>query len=291
MDWWSWHKAMDDPTTPLGRRLAVVQDLLARTLDGCPPGPIRVISLCAGQGRDLIEVLSDHPRRNDVSARLVELDPRNAAFARASASAIGLKSVEVEEVDASTTDSYTGAVPANIILSCGVFGNITGDDIRRTIKAFPSMCAENASVIWTRNRFPPDLTPQIRKWFEEFGFEEIAFEFLREPSSVWDVTALFRNHNALSRACDSSTSSATRRFSDGVSSPMPRTLQGVESSGFIKEESCPLSDLLDCIDIWNKICLEHRNLQGRSVSTEVVDLLSRDRLDNVVDVDWRSICM
>jgi hypothetical protein len=33
-----------------------------------------VISLCAGQGRDLLGVLADHPRREDVRARLVELD-------------------------------------------------------------------------------------------------------------------------------------------------------------------------------------------------------------------------
>ncbi|GHD35622.1 hypothetical protein GCM10010335_31060 [Streptomyces galbus] len=32
--------------------------------------------MCAGQGRDLIGVLAGHPRRDDVRARLVELDEK-----------------------------------------------------------------------------------------------------------------------------------------------------------------------------------------------------------------------
>jgi hypothetical protein len=31
--------------------------------------------MCAGQGHDVLGALPDHPRRGDVTARLVELDP------------------------------------------------------------------------------------------------------------------------------------------------------------------------------------------------------------------------
>jgi integrase len=41
-----------------------------------------VISLCAGDGRDLLEALSTHPRRADVHGLLVELDPDIAESAR-----------------------------------------------------------------------------------------------------------------------------------------------------------------------------------------------------------------
>jgi hypothetical protein len=166
---------MDDPESALSRRLAVVQGYLRQELDHRPAGAIGVISLCAGQGRDLIEVVANHPRREDVRARLVELDPRNVAFARMSASAARLNATEIVQRDAGTTDAYAGAVPANIVLSCGVFGNITGEDILRTIQAFPCLCAAGAAVIWTRNRLPPDLTPKIRGWFQENGFDEEAF--------------------------------------------------------------------------------------------------------------------
>src|SRR5580700_6424312 len=83
------------------------------------PGPIRVISVCAGQGRDLIGVLDRHPRRSQVTARLVELDPRLVGEARAKAEDAGLPNVDVIEGDASTTTAYAGAVPADVILVCG----------------------------------------------------------------------------------------------------------------------------------------------------------------------------
>jgi hypothetical protein len=77
--------------------------------------------------------------------------------------------------DAAVTDAYVGAVPADLVLVCGVFGNITDDDIHRTVEHLPEVCAERARVIWTRGRFEPDLTPSIRRWFTDAGFSEVAF--------------------------------------------------------------------------------------------------------------------
>ena len=74
-DWHAWHDAYDDPGSSLAQRLRVVQARIAATLDAAPPGPLRALSMCAGQGRDLIPVLASHPRGRDVTARLVELDP------------------------------------------------------------------------------------------------------------------------------------------------------------------------------------------------------------------------
>jgi Putative methyltransferase len=178
--WIRWHGAYEDPNSSLSRRLAVVQERLRRALDDAPEGPIRVLSLCAGQGRDVIGVLTDHHRRGDVLARLVERDPELARHARAAAHAAGLRAVEVVEGDASSTSSCLGAVPAEIILVCGVFGNITDADIHRTVRFLPSLSAPGATVIWTRHTRAPDLTPTIRAWFEEAGFEEIAFEVGQE---------------------------------------------------------------------------------------------------------------
>jgi hypothetical protein len=116
-------------------------------------------------------VLATHPRRGDVRARLVELDPRNVALARAAAPA----GIEVVEGDASTTTAYDGAVPADLVLVCGVFGHGTDEDIRRIVDHLPMLCAKGATVIWTRGRFEHDLRPAIRGWFAGAGFEEVAF--------------------------------------------------------------------------------------------------------------------
>jgi hypothetical protein len=175
-DWAEWHRDYDDPGSLLSRRGEVVQGHLRAEFDRAPAGEIRLVSLCAGQGRDVIGVLAGHPRRDDVRARLVELDERNVAVARQTARAAGLNGVEVVQADAGITDACVGAVPARIVMVCGIFGNITDSDIQATVAALPSLCAPGALVLWTRHRMPPDLTPAIRSWFSQAGFHEEAFD-------------------------------------------------------------------------------------------------------------------
>lgn len=175
VDWQAWHAGYEHPDSELGRRLALVQAQLRAALDRAPAGPISAISVCAGQGHDLIGVLAEHPRRADVSARLVELDAQNVALAQGAARAVGLDAVEVIAGDASMTDAYIGAVPADLILICGVFGNIAAADIANTIDQLGQLCAREATVIWTRHRRAPDLVPRIRETFARAGFNEVAF--------------------------------------------------------------------------------------------------------------------
>ncbi len=158
----AWHAAYDDPGSSLRARLKLVEQHVAAALDRAPAGPIRLVSLCAGQGRDVIETLAGHPRRDDVSAVLVEADPANVAWARDAATVAGLPRVEVREADASQVASFADALPADVLLLCGIFGNVSAADIERTITAAPALCAPGATVIWTRHRREPDLTPQIR---------------------------------------------------------------------------------------------------------------------------------
>ena len=171
MDWHAWHAGYEAPESSLARRLRVVQDKIRVALDGCPPGPLRAISLCAGQGRDLLQVLAGHPRSADVRARLVELDRRNTAIAEETSKAAGLDQVEVVTADAALTDHYRGMVPADIVLACGLFGNITDEDIERTIDSCSQLCATGGTVIWTRARSTPDRVPLICDWFGERDFD------------------------------------------------------------------------------------------------------------------------
>ncbi|MFI7612318.1 class I SAM-dependent methyltransferase [Nonomuraea terrae] len=169
IDWVSWHDHYDEPGSSLERRLRAVRRWIGVALD---EGASDVVSLCAGQGRDLLPVLAAHPRRGQVRARLVELDARNVAEAGRNAP----EGVEVVCGDAAMTDAYAGAVPADLVLACGVFGNITDDDVRRTVATLPQLCAPGATVIWTRGRHEPDLVPVISGWFEDEGFEQVAQE-------------------------------------------------------------------------------------------------------------------
>jgi len=174
VDWAAWHERYAQPDSLLSRRLPVVQAHIRAFLDGRAE-PARVVSMCAGDGRDLLGVLEDLPGSR-VSARLVELDPGLAARARERAARAGLDGIHVMTGDAGVTDAYAGAVPADLVLACGVLGNVPDEDAERTVRALPQLCAEGATVIWTRHRRSPDLTPQIRTWFAAAGFSELAFD-------------------------------------------------------------------------------------------------------------------
>ena len=168
VDWARWHDRYDEDS-PLARRLVVVQARIRELLDRAAPGPIRVVSVCAGQGRDLLPVVAAHHRGAEVHARLVELDARNVAAIPP------VPNVEVVQGDAALLSAYEGAVPAGIVIACGVFGNIVDDDIRRTIAHLPMLCARDAAVIWTRGPREPDIRPQIRRWFADNAFDEEFF--------------------------------------------------------------------------------------------------------------------
>jgi hypothetical protein len=173
--WVEWHDDYEDPNSPLSARLAEVQRQLRVILDEAPEGQLRLIAFCAGRGRDVLDVLGEHARGRDVTARLVELDAELANDAALLASERGLDNVDVVNADASRTDAYAGVAPADIVMVCGVFGNISMDDIGFTIATLPSLCAPGAHVIWTRHRRPPDWTPTIRANFRDCGFREVDF--------------------------------------------------------------------------------------------------------------------
>lgn len=182
MDWQVWHDDYERPDSSLARRLRVVQDQIRQALDTAPLGPLRVVSLCAGQGRDLLEVLADHPRRADVRARLVELDAHIAAVA--SAAAARLDGVEVVVGDAALIDHYRDLAPADLVLVCGVFGNITPEDVERTVDCCTRLCATGGTVIWTRHPHPPGRVPQVCAWFEDRAFTRV---WLSDPSEPFGV--------------------------------------------------------------------------------------------------------
>lgn len=175
-DWVAWHVDYGDPSSSLSARLRRVQWHVSQAIDRVPAGPVRLVSLCAGEGRDVLGVLPGHPRRDDVSAVLIESDPDNAEVARRSAARAGLRHVDVRQADASRAAAFADALPADVLLLCGIFGNISHSDIKRTVEAAPALCADGATVIWTRHRGLPDLTPQLRAWFAGQGFEEVAFD-------------------------------------------------------------------------------------------------------------------
>lgn len=192
-DWQAWHDPYTDTGSPLSRRLRLVQQHIAAWLDERPEAAVTIVSACAGQGHDLLGVLAARSDSARVRATLVELDECNVAVAREAVRAAGLNHVEVVCADAGLSETYLRAVPADLVLLAGVFGNISEADVRQTVAALPQLCAPGATVIWTRTRREPDLTPQLRQWFKLAGFVEEAFD---APSDVLFSVGLHRLVNS-----------------------------------------------------------------------------------------------
>lgn len=143
-----------------------------------------MLSLCAGDGRDLLGVLERHPRRADVHARLIELDEGLVDEGRRRIGELALGNVMFARADAGDTDCFGPLDDLRLVLVCGIFGNVVDDDIERIIGGLSMILATGGSAIWTRHRLAPDLTPTIRGWFAAAGFEETAFEAIAESSAT-----------------------------------------------------------------------------------------------------------
>lgn len=174
-EWVEWHQDYDDPGSTISKRLRAAQQAIRDALDRAPPGPIRLLSLCAGDGRDVLGVLPGHPRARDVRGRLVDLDPELVQRGRERIRTAGLGGLEFVQADASLPGPLAGAIPADLLLLCGIFGNLEDDDLHQFVLRTPELCAPGAAVVWTRHRREPDLTPAIRGWFRDAGFEEVEF--------------------------------------------------------------------------------------------------------------------
>jgi hypothetical protein len=87
-DYLKWHDAYDDPDSDLSWRLSQARAHIRRGLDQVE-GPVTVLSLCAGDGRDVLPVLAERGDSSDVRTTLIELHPIVAQRARNFATAAG----------------------------------------------------------------------------------------------------------------------------------------------------------------------------------------------------------
>ena len=178
-DWHAWHQEYADPASSLSRRLEEVWIQLAALLER-GAGSVRLLSLCSGDGRDTIPVVAGAER--DVAVTLVELDEGLARAAAAAAAAAGI-AADVRTGDAGAAATWSDLPPVDVLMLCGVFGNISDADVERTVVAARSMLTPGGAVIWTRgNRVPDDPTEhtddpaeRVRLVFLAAGFDEVAF--------------------------------------------------------------------------------------------------------------------
>jgi hypothetical protein len=183
-DWREWHGHYDRPGSALARRLVVVRRRISEALAALGERPLRIVSLCAGDGRDLLPELAIS-RDQHHRAVLVEKNEGLAADAKRRVSGLGLDNVVVIVGDAGEPSTFAEHLPVDLLLLCGIFGNISEHEIRVTIAAVPAMLIHGGFVVWTRGKKPgEDIRPMVRRWFVDEGLEEVAFDGDPEPFGV-----------------------------------------------------------------------------------------------------------
>lgn len=179
MDWIKWHEGYD--FSPARRaRLQLVQEHITACLEACDSGAIRVISVCAGDARDLIGVLPRHPRRADVSAYVVETNPELLERARRAADKAEVAPhLCFVAADATLASTYLDFAPADLVILSGVLGNLRHGEVPSLVEALRSLCRTHGFVVWTRHRYGRDgarQVPRIRRFLRKVGFEEAVFD-------------------------------------------------------------------------------------------------------------------
>ena len=179
MDWVRWHENYE-ASPALRARILVVREHLSRCFDSHPPGVIRVLSICAGDARDLIGLLATHPRKMDVKAYLVEDNAELVENGRKVIVEAGFEEqLQFVVADATISSTYLGLVPVDVVLMAGVFGNLRSEEVARLIRNLSSLCKCGGYVVWTRHRRLHNGLNQIaliRRLFSESDFEEILIE-------------------------------------------------------------------------------------------------------------------
>jgi hypothetical protein len=177
-DWALWHRHYEK-SRPLQRRLRAVCAQIRQAIGECAPGPIRVASVCSGDGRDIINALSKHSRQADARVWLLDTNVEAVRRGRALAAAAGMtQELEFVPADASQAASYAGIVPVDVLVS-GVLGHLRHADVGQFIQYLPTLCRRGASVIWNRHLVLHEggtQVPSIRRQLHQAGFEEAHFE-------------------------------------------------------------------------------------------------------------------
>lgn len=177
-DWSDWHRGYD--TRPgLAMRLRLVGEQIAAALDESPAGPLTIVSLCAGDGRDIIGALRDHHRRDDVIAWLLDTDEASLARGAVGAAEAGLGShIKFVQADAGQAASHEGIAPADVVVISGFLGHVRTEDLSGLIASLPMFCKTGGSVIWNKHLVNNDgceSVPAIRELLNAADFVEAKF--------------------------------------------------------------------------------------------------------------------
>ena len=174
MDWFEWHSVYDNPNISLKIRLAVIADFLKFAWENLPR-ELRILSICAGQAREIEKAVSEGNLDHRSGIDLLDLSEANLAIAVRRLAPLSKGTVTSHVCDAGHSSSYEGHVPANCLVIVGVFSNLSLAHAQRLVARLPQFCSPGAYVIWTRKRDDTDSAGNLRAAFGIAQFRLVRF--------------------------------------------------------------------------------------------------------------------
>jgi 2-polyprenyl-3-methyl-5-hydroxy-6-metoxy-1,4-benzoquinol methylase len=166
--WYDWHiEKHSDPNSYTSQRMTdiglVIEEYLKDTVHRS-----NIVSVCAGQGLDLIPILRQYP--NSADAYLIDIEQQNIDHINKIST--GLEGIHTYAADATVSNTYiNNKIPrANLLLVCGVFAHLTSEDQSIFIQNMRSLLKPGGYVIWTRI---DEYLNDIHEKFENNGYKKI----------------------------------------------------------------------------------------------------------------------
>lgn len=168
----------------LSARLRLVQAQLRSAIGACEPGPVRILSLCAGDGRDILGACEGHPRCRDVHAVLIDTDAVALQRAETWAAEAGMEGrMQTLCADATLAASYRGLPHADIVLVSGVLAHVSRASVPGFIRSLPMLVKTGGRLIWNRHlvlNHGSEHVSLLRELLHSTGFTEEVYELTSE---------------------------------------------------------------------------------------------------------------
>ena len=152
MTWNDWHSIYDDKESAPYKRSIITQELVNNYLN-IHKKNIIILSICSGQARDILPAIAGREDKDRITTYLLDIDKDCLEYAQEYARIHDIPNVHTINKDASLKESYDDIPKADLIVICGLFGHLVPEDIAATALFLQTLIEDNATVIWSRNKF------------------------------------------------------------------------------------------------------------------------------------------
>ena len=173
--WTEWHEeAYNDINSLPYQRTEIVKDLINKYLSEIDKD-IVVISIGAGQSRDILPVLIGRKDNDRITTYLIDTDIECLNYAKNYAKDNNIINVHIVDMDGSLVKNYKDIPKADLIIFCGMMTQKNTDEVKKLANNIKLICNKDAQIIWSRHGYDKDYSTPFRNVFNENFYKELDF--------------------------------------------------------------------------------------------------------------------